>query len=138
MQRLLLIYNPNSSQYIHVRKEILNRLTNLQGFMIGKFEIKKTDFDSNVARLIKILKDGDLVLATGGDATADITANAILKSNKDATLAVLPYGNFNDLARTLGTMKFEDIFHNQTLNTQKLYPLDVMDAGMVILFSPWQ
>lgn len=129
MQRLLLVYNPNSSQYIHVRNEILDRITNLPGFMIGKFEIKKTDFDSNVTRLIKVLKDGDLVLAAGGDATADVSANAILESDKNITLAVLPYGNFNDLARTLGTMKFEDIFGNQTSNKQKFYPLDVVVDG---------
>ena len=63
---------------------------------------------SNVKNLKAEIKDGDLCFALGGDATAAITANAILESNKDATLAVLPYGNFNDLARTLGTMKLSD------------------------------
>ena len=128
MQRLLIVYNPNSSQYIRVRDEILNRVTNLPGFLIGKFEIKKTSFGTNIARLIKILKDDDLVLATGGDATADITANAILESGKDATLAVLPYGNFNDLARTLGTMKLEDL-GLPNVNAHKFYPLKVIVDG---------
>lgn len=127
MQRLLIVYNPNSSQYIHVRDGILNRLTDLSGFIIGKFEIQKTNFDSNVTRLAKILRDDDLVLAAGGDATADITANAILKSKKDTTFAVLPYGNFNDLARTLGSMKFEDLW--QSHSPKKFYPLEIVVDG---------
>ena len=109
MQRLIIVYNPNSSQYVHVRTEILDRLSGLKGFIIGKFTIEKTNFEANVARLIKVLKDGDLVLSAGGDATAAISANAILNSKKDVTLAVLPYGNFNDLARTLSTKTLDDL-----------------------------
>ena len=90
MQRLLIVYNPNSSQYIHVRDEILNRVTDLPGFIIGKFEIKKTSFDSNITHLAKVLNDDDLVLVAGGDATADITANAILKSKKMLLLPFCP------------------------------------------------
>ena len=125
MQRLIVVYNPNSSQYIHVKEEIFNRLTDTKHYMVGKFAIEKTNFEANMNRLIKILKDGDLVLSTGGDATAAISANAILNSKKDATLAVLPYGNFNDLARTLGLTKYEDIFSPAS----KLYPLDIIIDG---------
>ena len=72
-------------------------------------------------------------MSAGGDATAAIAANAIIKSGKDATLSVLPYGNFNDLARTLGTMKYEDIFGKSAgpvqQNIHKLYPLDIIVDG---------
>ena len=109
MQRLLFIYNPYSSNYIHVKNEVLSHITELESYMIGKIAIKKAPFETNVAAIKKILKNGDIVIATGGDATAAVTVNAILESGKDVTLGVLPYGNFNDLARTLGTMKYEDI-----------------------------
>ena len=109
MKRILIIYNPNSSNYIRVRSEVLSRMTEFKSYMVGKFAIKKAPFKTNVSALKKILKDGDFAIATGGDATAAVTANAILESGKDVTLGVLPYGNFNDLARTLGTMKFDDI-----------------------------
>ena len=72
--------------------------------MIGKFAIKKAPFEENVAALKSVLEDGDTVIAAGGDATAAVSANAILESGKDVTLGVLPYGNFNDLARTLRVM----------------------------------
>ena len=129
MQRLIIVYNPNSSQYVHVREEILDKISDLKGYIIGKFTIEKTNFESNVARLMKVLKDGDLVLSAGGDATAAISANAIINSKKDATLAVLPYGNFNDLARTLGTMKLEDINLKGQRTSGCLYPLEAVIDG---------
>lgn len=96
--------------------------------MIGKFAIKKAPFDNNLKELKKVLKNGDLVIAAGGDATAAVAANAILESGKDITLAALPYGNFNDLANTLGTMRFNEIFESVD-GTQKLYPLEVIVDG---------
>lgn len=127
MKRLLVVYNPNSSNYIHVKDEVLNRVAKIKGAMIGKFAIEKTNFEDNMKRLMQVLEDDDFVLAAGGDATAAITANAIMNSKKDATLAVLPYGNFNDLARTLGTMKFEDI--SEKSQSGYLYPLDIIVDG---------
>jgi diacylglycerol kinase family enzyme len=128
MQRLIVVYNPSSSQYVHVRDEVLTQLSRLEGVMVGKFAIKKAPFDDNLKELKKVLKNGDLVIAAGGDATAAVAANAILESGKDITFAALPYGNFNDLAHTLGTMRFEDIFEGAD-STQKLYPLDIIVDG---------
>ena len=122
MQRLLVIYNPRSSRYSDVKNEVLNKLTSLKGFIIGKYEVEKTDVDHNAKKLSRLLKDDDLVLSVGGDATGVIAANAILDSGKDATLAVLPYGNFNDLSRTLGTSSLEDLSGPVGL----LYPLEIL------------
>ena len=55
-----------------------------------------------------------------------VVANGVLKSGKDATLAVLPYGNFNDLARTLGTKKLEDVLGGKT---RKMWPLEILVDG---------
>lgn len=151
MKRILIIYNPSSSNYTRVRSEILSRVTEFKSYMVGKFAIKKAPFETNVSALKKILKDGDIAIAAGGDATAAVTANAILESGKDVTLGVLPYGNFNDLARTLGTMKPEDIFKTGRVtdmegvpresrageenvrqdppHIKKLYPLDIIVDG---------
>ena len=109
MKRLFIVYNPRSSRFLDVKKEVLDKTKSLKGYMVGKYEVEPTDVDENAKNLAKILKDGDFVISAGGDATASISANGILRSNKDVTLAVLPYGNFNDLARTLGIKKFEEI-----------------------------
>ena len=127
MNRFLIVYNPNSSQYIHVKDEILTKATKIKGRMVGKFAIEKTSFEANTKRLIRVLRNGDFVLSAGGDATAAICANAILDSNKDVTLAVLPYGNFNDLARTLKTKTMEDVLQDSAV--KKFYPLDIFIDG---------
>ncbi len=124
MKRLLIVYNPRSSRFSDVKAEVLERLTDLKGYMIGKYEVKNTDVDDNAKKFAKILKNQDLVIAAGGDATAAIAANAILQSGKDITLAVLPYGNFNDLARTLGAENLEDIL-SKLGPVQEFYPLEI-------------
>lgn len=110
MKQLFILYNPNSSRSADVKRGVLDHQKDFKGYLIGKYEVEKTDVDKNATKFAKLLKDGDLVIAAGGDATGVIAANAILKSEKDVTLAVLPYGNFNDLSRTLGTKTLDDIF----------------------------
>ena len=127
MKRILIVYNPHSSRYIDVQKEVISKVQALKGYMIGKYTIKKAPFEENVKNLTKLFKNGDFVIAAGGDATAAVTANAIMISKKDVTLAVLPYGNFNDLARTLGTKTLGDVLHGPV--QRKLYPLDISVDG---------
>lgn len=127
MQRLLIVYNPNSSQYVHVQKEVLLPIGKMKGVLIGKFAIKKLPFDKNVERLIEVLRDGDMVIAAGGDATAAVTANAILLSRVNATFVALPYGNFNDLARTLNMGRALPPLASSKI--EKLYPLDIVVDG---------
>ncbi|MBR2836828.1 hypothetical protein IKE79_00550 [Candidatus Saccharibacteria bacterium] len=142
MQRLLTVYNPNSSNFCKVESGVLTKVADFKGCMKGKYAVKKTSFDENVKTLASLLKDGDFVLAAGGDATAAIAANAIMKSGKDATLAVLPYGNFNDLARTLGTMDFRDIFATSSgaedkipTTSRNLYPLEIIVDGKFFRYA---
>ena len=113
MQRILVVYNPRSSRFADVKVDVLSHLNELKGYLIGKYEVAPTDLNDNIAKFSKILKDGDLVISAGGDATGIIASNAILNSGKDATLAVLPYGNFNDLSRTLRTKTLNDVLHGR-------------------------
>ncbi|MBQ2660539.1 acylglycerol kinase family protein [Candidatus Saccharibacteria bacterium] len=125
MKRILIVYNPRSSRFADVQKEVLSQANTLKGYIIGKYEVENTDVDQNAAKLAKIIKDDDLIISAGGDATASIASNSILLSGKNATLAALPYGNFNDLSRTLRTSNFHDIF-NHKYHTGKLYPLEIL------------
>ena len=110
MKRIFFVYNPRSSRHAEVEQAVLAPARNLKGYVVGKYEVKPTTIEDNIATFAKLLKDGDLVISAGGDATGVIAINGILKSKKDVTFGALPYGNFNDLARTLGTMKYEDVF----------------------------
>ena len=51
MKRLLIVYNPNSSRFIDVEKEVLAPAKKLQGYLIGKYEVEKTNLETNVTKL---------------------------------------------------------------------------------------
>lgn len=105
LHKLIIVYNPRSSHYAQVREEVLRPAQRLKGWLVGKYELRATDVDDNAKRLAKIISDGDLVVAAGGDGTATVAINGVMRSEKDATFSALGYGNFNDAARMLGTKR---------------------------------
>ena len=134
MKHLLIVYNPRSSRYLEVKDQVLARAKELSGYIVGKYEIANTNIEDNIKQLSQVLEGGDLVLAAGGDATAIIAANAILESGKEVTLAVLPYGNFNDLSRTLRTKTFDDVFLSGA-TARNFYPLEIIVDGKFFRYS---
>ncbi len=134
MKRIFIVYNPRSSRYTEVKEAVLDKLANLSGYIVGKYEVQKGNVDDNAILFAKLLKDGDTVIAAGGDATGVIAVNGILKSGKDVTLGVLPFGNFNDLARTMGTKTFEDVFGDD-VKVQKYYPLEIIVDGKLFRYA---
>lgn len=133
MKNILIVYNPRSSRFKDVRAEVLDFLVPKKmaemgkiGVTVGKYEILETTVEDNIKKLKKLLADDMTVVAVGGDATGVIAANAIIDSGKDAVLSVLPYGNFNDLARTLGLKKITEIWDGKV---KKLWPLEIVVDG---------
>lgn len=137
MKRLLVVCNPRSTNFRRVRTEVLNRVNKMEGFLVGKYEVLNTDVDDNAKKLSGVLEEGDLVLAAGGDATATIAVNGIMLSGKKVSLGVLPYGNFNDLARTLKTFSFEDFFKvSKNEKTVDFWPLEILVDGKFFRYAP--
>lgn len=126
MQRLIAVYNPNSSKYGRVKSEVLDKLRSLKGWTVGRYEIKPVSLEENAMALSELLQDGDLVVSIGGDGTAAVTANAILGSKKAVRLGVLGYGNFNDLSRTFKTKTLDDLMNGKTV---KVWPLEATIDG---------
>ena len=118
-RRVFVVYNPRSSKAIHVRESVIKPLQEVSGVMFGKYEVKPTDVDDNAAELAKILEDGDIVITAGGDGTATIGLNGCMLSGKDVRFAAVPFGNFNDMARTLNKA-----------SGQELYPLEAKIDGV--------
>ena len=130
MKRLVIVYSSRSTRFAQVEKEVIQKARRLKGWMILKFEVEEAPVRKNAARLAKILRKGDLVLSAGGDGTATMAMNAILKSGKNAALAVMPFGNFNDFAETLGRMEFKKIIRKfEEGRFAEFYPLEVKVDG---------
>lgn len=110
MKRLVVVYNTRSSKFVQVENEVLAIARALKNWAITEFKVAKTDVDDNAEKLAKVLKEGDLVVAVGGDGTTTIALNGVMLTQaKRVTLGVLGYGNFNDMARTLGLKSLEEI-----------------------------
>ena len=57
MSRLILVYNPNSSNYRRVKKDILSKKEKLfAGYDLDEYTIKKIGFENNVKNLKKEIK----------------------------------------------------------------------------------
>lgn len=137
MKKLVLVYNPRSSHYVRVKAEVLDVARKLAGWMVGKYEIKPTKIRDNAETLAQLLGDGDLVIAVGGDGTASIAVNAVMRSGRRVTLGVLGYGNFNDMAMAFGIerpVEYGDEFLGgiteivkrfETNDVERVWPLEV-------------
>lgn len=133
-KRLILVYNPRSSKHDLIETEVLAPARKLKGYTVGKFEVAKVPVDENARNLAKILTDGDLVVVAGGDGSATVGLNAVMLASEAGvsglTLGVIGYGNFNDMARMLGTKKLEEIIVDfESGETQKLFPLEAVVDG---------
>ena len=126
MKKLVIVYNPRSSKYGKVRTEVLDAARKLKGWAVGKYEVQPGSVDKNAKDLAKIISDGDLVVAAGGDGTATIALNGIMLSKKDAEIAVLPYGNFNDFAKTFNVKNLDDAIKAETI---EIWPIEAKIDG---------
>lgn len=132
MRRIILAYNPRSSKHARIQEEVIRPVQKVKGYVIGKYEIKAAPVDENVAELTKILEDGDLLIAAGGDGTATVGLNAAVRSKKDVTLGVLGYGNFNDFAKMVKSRDVEQIIADfEKGNVRELYPLQAKMDGKI-------
>lgn len=124
--RVIVVYNPRSSQAGLVEMEVIDPARKLRGRVVGKFAVQPTNVDDNAKNLAKILLDGDRVVSAGGDGTATIALNGVMRSGKDVSLAVLPYGNFNDMARLFRVRNFAKAVAGEAVEA---WPLEVSVNG---------
>lgn len=148
LRKLIIVYNPRSSHYGDVQREVMAPARQLKGWLVGKYELKPTDVDNNAQCLAKLLNDGDLVVAAGGDGTASVAVNGIMRSGKDAVFSALGYGNFNDVARMLGTkrpVEYGDEYVGgiaeiaqrfEEGKIAEIYPLEARVDGKVWRYAP--
>ena len=130
MKRLIVVFNSKSSRSIIAQREISEKARKLPGFLVGKYEVLPTNVDDNALKLSKILQDGDLVVAVGGDATASIGMNGCLLSGKDVVFSALSFGNFGDVAHYFGNLEFSEVIERfGRKETREFYPIDVRVDG---------
>lgn len=144
MKKILIIYNPRSSQHAAIEQEVLAPARQLNGWMVGKYAIKPTNYNDNVEQVARLVSDGDLIIVAGGDGTVSIAINGVLQSSRDVAIGVLSFGNFNDVAHMLNscrsvgaTTAFEKLVSGYCAGSlQMIYPLDVSVNGQHWRYAP--
>ena len=122
--RLLAILNPTSGRgniknYI---KEIRNNLEE-QNMQVNIQLTKKEYNAKNI--VMDYIEETDLILICGGDGTFNEAVSALMELDvKDISIAYIPMGTTNDLARSLD-MPIKDISVTQKLLESKAKVLDV-------------
>ena len=122
--RVLAILNPTSGRgniknYI---KEIRNNLEE-QNMQVNIQLTKKEYNAKNI--VIDYIEETDLILICGGDGTFNEAVSALMELDvKDISIAYIPMGTTNDLARSLD-MPIKDISVTQKLLESKAKVLDV-------------
>ncbi len=109
MKKILVVYNPRSSHHGLIQEEVLAKLRQVRGFMVGKFEVKAKRMHENARDLARLVNDDDLVIVAGGDGTVAMAMNGIMLSQKNVCLGVMGYGNFNDINRMVNQGQHRDL-----------------------------
>jgi diacylglycerol kinase family enzyme len=134
MRRVILAFNPRSSRAGDIKREVLDRIDSIftvsRGYEIVLFEVEKASIEENATRLAsKVLRAGDLVIVAGGDGTGVAVVQAVMKV-EGVSLAMLPYGNFNDIGRSFGCRNLEEIFElEQAGKFSEVWPLEMKIDG---------
>ena len=94
---LVLIQNPNSTNYKHVARQVIQPLRESdQSFTV--YNTKYPDTPDNIAHMVDHLPDDARVIVAAGDGTVEQVINASIQGEKNLTVGAVPYGNFNDIA----------------------------------------
>lgn len=97
---LLLVVNPVAGNG-NIKKDIPQIVNNFEksGYNV---QTEYTTIENNAEIIIEAkAKDGEVVVAIGGDGTLNEVVNGIIKSNKNVKIGFIPFGTTNDFAKSL-------------------------------------
>lgn len=132
-ERLVVVTNPNSTQNNDVEQDVLLPLRH-RGVSFVHHETSSPDTATNTDDLREVLQSGDTVIVTGGDGTKMQAANAALAANlENVQFAMLPYGNYNDLATR--NLSIDDIISGN-VERYTVHPLSIEVNGTFERWAP--
>lgn len=123
-KQALLVYNPKSGdEHIPVEELRERILLNLKGFDLAVFETTGENDSQKIQEKLQEVEP-ELVLTGGGDGTVKIVAEVL---PQEITLAILPMGSANGLAKCLGIDLLEDGL--EALRYLKTSPIDGVEIN---------
>lgn len=121
--KVLTIINPTSG-----KGKILDKIDEIKQYLEEQkmeVDIQLTKKDYNATKIIENYEEEkDLILTCGGDGTLNETITAIMKQEEEVSLAFIPLGTTNDLAKTLD-IPIKDISATKRLLQSKAKMIDI-------------
>jgi len=120
--KLLFIINPISGG--HNKEKIVNAIPKILDSNIFDISILQTEYAGHATEIAKkaVEENMDIVVAVGGDGTINEVASQLVNTN--TTLAIIPCGSGNGLARDLGiSLHYKKAL--QLINSLKIKKIDV-------------
>ena len=143
-ERILVVHNPNSTRAAKIQGGVLDRLDN-HGVPYITHATQYPDTEANIAHMQEKFRNGDTILAAGGDGTSMQVANAVLRNeHSETTIGILGYGNFRDLGKEQDPLKLLDpsaivaALHPLTIEVNDKYLRDApgyMSLGFTALIA---
>ena len=101
MKKVRFIYNPYSGENIILHElDKVMKLHQEKGYQVVPYRIQK---DRDIDEAFDIIdKDYKYVLVAGGDGTVDSVVNAMMNSEINLPIGILPVGTANDFGKFLG------------------------------------
>lgn len=131
-KRLVIVHNGHSTGADRIQHDVFNQL-DLERIPYEVFSTPSPIANENIEAIVEHLKDGDRIISAAGDGTASQLANAtLLSQRRDVELGFLPYGNFNDIART----HLEK--HGSVLDLLEATTVDVTPLSVVLNGEHWR
>lgn len=127
IKRIVVVFSPTSTRsrsYGRLRPQIVDQ-AHARGWNFFEIRLSGTPY-FKARQLIELqLRGGDLLLAAGGDGTAQVSFDAIYSSKKDVVFATVPLGNGNDLSHAINKTHraVRSILNQSIIN---FYPLNII------------
>lgn len=133
-QRFVIVHSPKSTRAGHYRRISgeLRLIAKQHKIDVVELELTDVPYFQAVKQITAKIKDGDLVVAAGGDGISQATFNAVYASHCEAVFMTLPLGNGNDISRAINGRR-RSVGAILSENVADFYPLNVVvDKGKSI------
>ncbi len=131
-ERIVVVRNPVSTRTDSVETHVVSRLREtVPPSHVAEIWTPSGDHDEITEHVAESIQPGDTVVVAAGDGTGNAVANAYMYSHDSdgVRLAFLPYGNFNDMARTFtdkDAQRDPSLLLDASATTVSALPLEVL------------
>ena len=125
IKRVVIVHSPNSTRAKRYSSVVSYLADIYRQDKLIDIELTDVPYFQAIKQIVGKLRDGDLVVAAGGDGITQVTANAVYLAKLDTIFTTVPLGHGNDISRAINkkNRNIEAILRQPVVD---FYPLNVI------------